>query len=78
MSILKNFMKTPKFMWVLMSPLVISFIDVLGFTDATSVSEMTWWGQISFYSFLLGLSGVAIKLAILPLVGWFINLFKKK
>ncbi len=78
MSILKNFMKTPKFMWVLMSPLVISFIDVLGFTDATSVSEMTWWGQIGFYSFLVGLGGVVIKLAILPLGWWFINLFKKK
>jgi hypothetical protein len=56
----------------------IGFIDAILVTDASSIAEMTWWGKASTYGFMGVLGALAIRFFVLPLGGWFVNLFKKK
>ena len=76
---IKNIFNDPrKLLAVGAAFLGIAFIDVLAVTDASSISEMTWWGQSTVYAFLVMLAGLAVRFFVLPLGGWFVNLFKKK
>ena len=79
MNILKNIFHNPKTLLAVGAGFLgIAFIDVLGFTDATSILEMTWWGQSSVYAFLVMLGGLTIRFGVLPIGGWIFSLFKKK
>ena len=58
--------------------LALSFLDVLVFSDASNFSEMLWWGKVSAFGFGIVLFVLILRFFILPIGGWFINLFKKK
>ena len=76
---IKKFINDPrKLLFLGVIFLGIGFIDVIGFTDATSILEMTWWGQTSVYIFLLFLVGMIISMGVLPLGRWIFGLFNKK
>jgi len=51
--------------------LLIGFVDVIGFTDARSITEMTWWGQTSIYLFFI----IFIALVLSPVISWLRQLF---
>jgi len=79
MSTIKKFLNDPRkllFLGVLF--LAIGFVDVMVFTDASSIMGMTWWGQTSVYIFMFMLGGMIISMGILPLGKWIFSLFKKK
>lgn len=79
MSTIKNFFNDlRKLLTVGGTFLGVGFLDVLVFTDATSIPEMTWWGQTSVFGFLSMLAAMVIRFGILPISGWIFSLFKKK
>lgn len=79
MSTIKNILSNPKTLLIIGAAFLgISFIDVLAVTDASAISEMTWWGQASVWAFMGMLAIMALRFAILPIVGSIGRLFKKK
>ena len=79
MSTIKNIFNDPrKLLAVGALFLGIGFIDAILVTDASAISEMTWWGQSSVWAFMVMLAGLTVRFFVLPLGGWFVNLFKKK
>lgn len=75
----KNIFNNPKNLLAIGAGFLgIAFIDVLAVTDASSISEMTWWGQSAVYAFLGMLGALVVRFFVLPLGGWLVNLLKKK